>query len=136
MKKYTIGLITGALLAISAMMFIGAQNKNLGEITVDKITLRKEDKGGKRMCIIQGDGLIVIDETAITSIFSGKVLTHNADGKMVAYIGTSEGGSGFLETYNKHGVKTGYFGTDNNNDGVAGLFDRYGDEGWSAEGKQ
>jgi hypothetical protein len=134
MKKYTIGLITGALLAISAMMFIGAQNKNLGEITVEKITLRKE--GGKKMCVIQGDGLIVIDETAITSIFSGKVLTHNADGKMVAYIGTSEGGSGFLETYNKHGVKTGYFGTDNNNDGVAGLFDRYGDEGWSAEGKQ
>jgi len=134
MKKYTIGLITGALLGISAMMFMGAQNKNLGEITVEKITLRKE--AGKKMCVIQGDGLIVIDETAITSIFSGKVLTHNADGKMVAYIGTSEGGSGFLETYNKHGVKTGYFGTDNNNDGVAGLFDRYGDEGWSAEGKQ
>ena len=134
MKKYTIGLITGALLAISAMMFIGAQNKNLGEITVEKITLRKE--GGKKMCVIQGDGLIVIDETAITSIFSGKVLTHNADGKMVAYIGTSEGGSGFLETYNKHGVKTGYFGTDKNEDGVIGLHDRYGDVGWSASGKK
>ena len=26
MKKYTIGLITGALLAVSAMMFIGAQS--------------------------------------------------------------------------------------------------------------
>ena len=25
MKKYTIGLITGALLAVSAMMFMGAQ---------------------------------------------------------------------------------------------------------------
>ena len=31
MKKYTIGLITGALLAISVMMFMGAQNKNLGD---------------------------------------------------------------------------------------------------------
>ena len=29
MKKYTIGLITGALLAISAMMFIGAQNNDV-----------------------------------------------------------------------------------------------------------
>ena len=28
MKKYTIGLITGALLAISAMMFMGAQYTN------------------------------------------------------------------------------------------------------------
>mgnify|MGYP001357730562 FL=1 len=36
MKKYTIGLITGALLAISAMMFMGAQNKNL----VTAVTLR------------------------------------------------------------------------------------------------
>ena len=36
MKKYTIGLITGALLAVSAMMFMGAQNKNL----VTAVTLR------------------------------------------------------------------------------------------------
>ena len=28
MKKYTIGLITGTLLALSAMMFMGAQNNN------------------------------------------------------------------------------------------------------------
>ena len=36
MKKYTIGLITGALLGISTMMFMGAQNKNL----VTAVTLR------------------------------------------------------------------------------------------------
>ena len=36
MKQYAIGLITGALLAISAMMFMGAQNKNL----VTAVTLR------------------------------------------------------------------------------------------------
>jgi antitoxin component YwqK of YwqJK toxin-antitoxin module len=36
MKKYTIGLITGALLAVSVMMFMGAQNKNL----VTAVTLR------------------------------------------------------------------------------------------------
>ena len=30
MKKYTIGLITGALLAVSAMMFIGASSSEVG----------------------------------------------------------------------------------------------------------
>ena len=36
MKHYAIGLITGVLLGISAMMFMGAQNKNL----VTAVTLR------------------------------------------------------------------------------------------------
>jgi len=40
MKNYTIGLITGALLGISAMMFMGAQNKNLGDITADAIVAK------------------------------------------------------------------------------------------------
>jgi len=31
---------------------------------------------------------------------------------------------------------TGYFGTGTSNDGIAALSDRYGDVGWSAEGKQ
>ena len=111
MKKYTIGLITGALLAVSTMMFMGSQNKNLGEITVDKITLRTEDKDGKRACIIQGGGIIVLNETAITSIFGGKVLTHNADGQDTAFLGTGEIGVGFLETYNADGKKTAFLGT-------------------------
>ena len=34
------------------------------------------------------------------------------------------------------GKKTGYLGSNKNNDGVAMLFDRYGDAGWLAEGKQ
>ena len=42
MKKYTIGLITGALLAVSTMMFMGAQNKNLGDITAESIKLVSE----------------------------------------------------------------------------------------------
>jgi len=46
MKKYTIGLITGALLAVSAMMFMGAQNKNLGDITVNSKTVKDDGDGG------------------------------------------------------------------------------------------
>ena len=35
MKKYTIGLITGTLLAISAMMFMGAQNNSVEQDIID-----------------------------------------------------------------------------------------------------
>ena len=111
MKKYTIGLITGALLAISAMMFMGAQNKNLGDITVNSITVTDDGSGGV-------------------------IRTYNADGKETAYLGTGEDGGGKLHTYNKHGVMTGGFGTNTENDGIAVLYDRYGDVGWSAIGKQ
>ncbi len=96
MKKYTIGLITGALLAISAMMFMGAQNKNLGDITVTSIKALNDD--GDMVGFfgsLNGDGFLT---------------TNNADGKETAYLGTSEGGFGFLSTYNKHEVMTGYFG--------------------------
>ena len=46
MKKYTIGLITGALLAVSAMMFMGAQNnaveQDIAALKKDVLTLETE----------------------------------------------------------------------------------------------
>ncbi|MBC8175153.1 MAG: hypothetical protein H8E82_05820 [Candidatus Marinimicrobia bacterium] len=74
----------------------------------------------------------------------GLLSTYNADGKETAGLGTGKDGRGLLEvknngtieTLNAAGVRTGYFGTNKYNDGVAGLFDRYGDLGWVAEGKQ
>ena len=180
MKKYTIGLITGALLAVSAMMCMGAQNKNLGDITVNSITVLDDGNGGfittynadgkETVFLGTGEGGVGIlstsnadgKETAYlgTNIDrSGYVTTYNAngnrnaylgfgkgggrlitfetDGKKTIYLGTNiEGSGGHLETFNKHEVQTGYFGTIKNNDGVAALFDRYGDEGWSASGNQ
>ena len=162
MKKYTIGLITGALLAVSAMMFMGAQNKNLGVITADSITLVGEL--GETVIIGGAIGLFNTDDTQTLLISNtdngggaistyntdgkktaslgtgesgnGKLSTYNADGKETAYLGTGTEGFGFLKTSNNHGVMTGYFGTDNTNDGVVVLFDRYGDEGWGEDGKQ
>ena len=112
MKKYTIGLITGALLAVSAMMFIGAQNKNLGDITVNSITVKDDGNGGF-------------------------IKTLNADGKETAYLGTAEGG-GALLIHNMDGELIAGFGAspDNGKDGAAILFDRYGDIGWTASGKK
>ncbi len=134
MKKYTIGLITGALLAISAMMFMGAQNKNLGDITVNSITVTDDGSGGV-IRTYNADG----KETAYLGTGKdgfGFIRTFNADGIQTSYLGTAEGGFGFLSTYNKHEVKTGYFGTNTDNDGMAVLSDRYGDIGWSASGKK
>ena len=134
MKKYTIGLITGALLAVSAMMFMGSQNKNLGDITVNSITVLDDGNGGF-ITTYNTDGI----QTAYlgTAVGGGGHLsTSNDDGKKTAYLGTGEGGAGYLSTYNEHEVMTGYFGTGKENDGLAVLFDRYGDEGWSAFGKQ
>ena len=157
MKKYTIGLITGALLAVSAMMFMGAQNKNLGVITADSITLVGEL--GETVIIGGAIGLFNTDDTQTLLISNtdngggaistcnadgketvylgdGNLHTYNADGKETAYLGTGTEGFGFLKTSNNHGVMTGYFGTNNTNDGVVVLFDRYGDEGWGEDGKQ
>ena len=66
----------------------------------------------------------------------GFLSTNNTDGKKTSYLGTAEGGVGFLGTNNKHGVQVGYFGSGKSNDGIAILYDRYGDIGWSASGKQ
>jgi len=134
MKQYTIGLITGALLAVSAMMCMGAQNKNLGDITVNSITVLDDGNGGF-ITTYNADG----KETVFLGTGedgNGFLTTSNADGKKTAYLGTSEGGFGFLSTYNKHEVMTGYFGTSTDEDGIIGLHDRYGDEGWSASGKK
>jgi hypothetical protein len=134
MKKYTIGLITGALLAISGMMFIGAQNKNLGDITVNSITIKSDNNGGWiRTYNTDGKETVKIGSTGIGN---GIIETYNSDGKQTVFLGTGVEGIGFLETYNEHAVRTGYFGTNTDNDGVVVLFDRYGDEGWGEDGKQ
>ena len=145
MKQYTIGLITGALLAISAMMFMGAQNKNLGDITVTSIKALNDD--GDMVGFfgsLNGDGFLTTNnadgkETAYLGTGeggNGLIRTFNADGKETAYLGTGKDGGGKLHTYNKHGVMTGGFGTNTENDGIATLYDRYGDIGWSASGKK
>ena len=134
MKQYFTGFFTGVCLVASAVMFMGASNKNLGNITVNSITVMDDGTGGF-IQTLNADG----KQTSYLGTGgkgSGKLQTFNADGKQTSYLGTAVEGSGKLQTYNKHGVMVGYFGTDANEDGVIGLYNRYGDTGWSAFGKK
>ena len=139
MKQYFTGFFTAVCLTASVFIFMGSQNKNLGDIVVNSISIKGEN--GETNIY---DGYIQTNNAdgKLTTYLGtgnnsgGHVQTHNADGKQTAYLGTGEGGGGFLATHNTLGVMTGYFGTSIDNDGVAVLFDRYGDEGWGASGKQ
>ena len=116
MKQYFTGFFTAVCLTASVFIFMGTQNKNLGDIVVNSISIKSEN----------GE----------TNIYDGYIQTNNADGKLTAYLGTGESGSGFLATHNTLGVMTGYFGTNQDNDGIVTLSDRYGDKGWRQSGKQ
>ena len=139
MNQYFTGFFTAVCLTASVFIFMGSQNKNLGDIEANSIKI----KG------VYGETTI-LDGTIITYNADGKqtsylgtgdggggfLTTNNADGKQTAYLGTGESGSGFLATHNTLGVMTGYFGTNQDNDGIVTLSDRYGDKGWRQSGKQ
>ena len=47
MKQYFTGFFTAVCLTASAFLFMGAQNKNLGDVTVKSLTV--EDDEGRAM---------------------------------------------------------------------------------------
>jgi len=110
--KSTIGFITGACLIASAVMFMGAQNQheNLGDITVNSITVLSDGSGGY-------------------------IKTYNSDGKQTSYLGTG-GTGGFLETYNIYSNKTAYLGTGTKGYGIIKLSGQNGNLGWGRSGKK
>ena len=141
MRQYFTGFFTAVCLTASVFIFMGSQNKNLGDIEADSISLTSE--------------------LGTTYLIGGGITFENKDGKDVINIGISDDDSGFLSTYNADGKETSFLGTDiegsgalminnmdeqliagfgaspdNGKDGEAVLFDRYGDIGWSASGKQ
>ena len=124
MKKYTIGLITGALLAVSAMMCMGAQNKNLGDITVNSITVLDDGNGGF-ITTYNADG----KETVFLGTGEGGVgilSTSNADGKKTISLGTNIEGGGALSAYNVDGKETAYLGTNIDRSGYVTTYNANG----------
>ena len=134
MKQYTIGFITGACLIASAVMFMGAQNQheNLGDITVNSITVLSDGSGGY-IKTYNSDG----KQTSYlgTGGTGGFLETFDATGQSTSYLGTG-GTGGFLETYNIYSNKTAYLGTGAKGYGIIKLSGQNGNLGWGRSGKK
>ena len=136
MKKLDIrSVLIGVLCTALVFVLIGAtsQSENLGDIVVNSIQVLDDGTGGF-ISTHNADGI----QTSYlgTGEGGGGYLKTYADGKETSFLGTSEGGFGFLKTFNKHGVFVGYFGSGKEQDGIISLLDRYGDIGWFETGKQ
>jgi hypothetical protein len=134
MKQYIIGFITGACLIASAVMFMGAQNQheNLGDITVNSITILSDGSGGY-IKTYNSEG----KQTSYlgTGGTGGFLETFDATGQSTSYLGTG-GTGGFLETYNIYSNKTAYLGTGTKGYGIIKLSGQNGNLGWGRSGKK
>ena len=134
MRHYIIGFITGACLIASAVMFMGAQNQheNLGDITVNSITVLSDGSGGY-IKTYNSDG----KQTSYlgTGGTGGFLETFDATGQSTSYLGTG-GTGGFLETYNIYSNKTAYLGTGTKGYGIIKLSGQNGNLGWGRSGKK
>ena len=134
MKQYFIGFFTGACLIASAVMFMGAQNQheNLGDITVNSITVLSDGSGGY-IKTYNSDG----KQTSYlgTGGTGGFLETFDATGQSTSYLGTG-GTGGFLETYNIYSNKTAYLGTGTKGYGIIKLSGQNGNLGWGRSGKK
>ena len=134
MKQYIIGFITGACLIASSVMFMGAQNQheNLGDITVNSITVLSDGSGGY-IKTYNSDG----KQTSYlgTGGTGGFLETFDATGQSTSYLGTG-GTGGFLETYNIYSNKTAYLGTGTKGYGIIKLSGQNGNLGWGRSGKK
>ena len=134
MKQYIIGFITGACLIASAVMFMGAQNQheNLGDITVNSITVLSDGSGGY-IKTYNSDG----KQTSYlgTGGTGGFLETFDSTDQSTSYLGTG-GTGGFLETYNIYSNKTAYLGTGTKGYGIIKLSGQNGNLGWGRSGKK
>ena len=92
------GFFTGACLIASAVMFIGAKDKDMGNIVVRSITVINDND---KPCI----------RLASSPRHDGYFMTYNGDGKRTAYVGTGTDGGGILRTHNASGERTFALGT-------------------------
>ena len=106
----------GVLLTSIFFLTIGAdetasKNGNLGDITVNSITINDDGHGGF-------------------------ITAYNQDQKRTLYLGTGKDENGYVQTYNKYEEPTAYIGSNREMDGVIVLNDRYGALGYTRSGKK
>ena len=128
MNDYTKGILTGASLILCFFMLVSAksQSKNLGDITVNSVTVVNEN--GKIVGLLESSndtGALMISRAGympslvlVAEKSGGTISTFNADDKETAYLGTADGGGGLLKTSNADGKQTAYLGT---GEGSAGI---------------
>jgi len=144
-KSVLIGVL-GTLLIFTS---IGAtkQNDNLGDITVNSITVLDNGEGGFIRTLNKdgeitsylgtdtgGNGQLGLHNDhgnkmvlMRTRSESGSLLTFNSDGEKTTYLGTVDG-KGILETRNSKGIKTTIIGTLIGENGYLGIHNKYGIE--------
>ncbi len=105
MKRYSIGLITGFLLAASAFMFIGAQKKYLGDIAVSSIKIIDE-KGTVCGSIGSQDSYPYIhfyDKNLRSAYISSDLITlTNSSGDPFIAMGAEDSSGGVFKVYNNN----------------------------------
>jgi len=100
-KSLIIGILGTALIFV--LMGSTDQDKNLGDITVNSITLKGSSDGSM-------------------------IASYNEDGEMTACFGTDKGGNGCLTFFNHKGDFKGYMGENKEGDAIIILSDRNGEQ--------
>ena len=94
MKNYSIGLVTGILLTASALMFMGAQNKNLGDVVVNSI--RVNDSDGNISAYFG-------NFASSDSINASASLTFYSNNEIVSVIGVEQDGEPVIGSISNNG---------------------------------
>ena len=119
-------VIIGMLGTILVFVSIGATDKNLGDITVNSITV--VDENGEYRNLLYKDGLVLSrPETGAQVIIGcskigGAIVFNNADGKETHAMLTDDEGRGGFYTYNSGGQKTSFLGTGVTDGGILHTF--------------
>ena len=118
MKQYFSGFFTAFCLTASAFMFMGSQNKNLGNIIVDSITVNPQNQlfridengltivgGDNEGVVINYEGIVISDKRNKTfGIFNSENVSLRKNNKPVVVLGIAPEGFGVIGTYNANGV--------------------------------
>ena len=163
MKQYSIGLITGALLTASALMFMGAQNKYLGDIAVSSIKLIDDDgtvcgyidvDDGSEPYIqfynkdlqsiyISSDILALSDSggdpfvaMGIEDSTGGVFKVYNNSGDVAMKLFTTNYGAGSMKIKNSEGNNIIGLGSSITKDGLIVLYNKNGEFGWGVSGEK
>ena len=149
MEKIDIrSLVIGFLTCLCLFLMMGQYRGNMGDITVNSITVEDNGDGGfiqtynsegKKTTylgtattnhgILQTydlNGDLVSYLAVVEGGAGGALMTYNRAGKSTLFAGTGYEGFGYLRSYDNYGTETAYIGTSASGGGVVEIKDKYG----------